>query len=212
MIADGRVLKLEGGLMTTRAVRTQEEVIESRFGALARSQGHGVSEQSRATAHDEVAERIGGRLSGEQAHALAIITGPEKGAVLIGPAGTGKGVVIDAAARAEQLSGRETLGIAVSGSTAQRLGRDSPALLDNTLTLDALVARVEAGRLDCGRAPRQIYFDEAGMGGYLALWRASRRLLEEHGREADGDRRWRAAAVDRRGWHVRAPRGCRAVG
>src|ERR1700722_17593394 len=60
MIADGRVLKLEGGLMTTRAVRAQEEAIESRFATLARSQGHIVSEQSRTTAHNEVAERIGG--------------------------------------------------------------------------------------------------------------------------------------------------------
>ncbi len=63
---------------------------------------------------------------------------PSARAIVIGPAGTGKGVVIDAAARAEQLTGHETLGIAVSGSTAQRLGRDSPALLDRTLTLDAL--------------------------------------------------------------------------
>ena len=48
--------------------------------------------------------------------------------MLIGPAGTGKGVVIDAAARAEQIAGREVIGIAVSGSTAERLGADSPAL------------------------------------------------------------------------------------
>ena len=54
-------------------------------------------------ASDQVAERIGGRLSAEQAHALEVITGPERAAVLVGPAGTGKGVVIDAAARAEQL-------------------------------------------------------------------------------------------------------------
>ena len=81
---------------------------------------------------------------------------------MIGPAGTGKGVVIDAAARAEQSVGRETVGIAVSGSTAQRLGRDSPALLDRTLTLDALIARVEAGRVEVG-AQTTIYFDEAGM-------------------------------------------------
>ena len=75
-----------------------------------------------------------------------MITGPERAAILIGPAGTGKGVVIDAAARAEQLTGHETMGIAVAGSTAQRWGRDSPALAGQTLTLDALVARVEHGR------------------------------------------------------------------
>ena len=65
-------------------------------------------------------------LSDEQTHALEVITGPERAAILVGPAGTGKGVVIDAAARAEQLTGHQTFGIAVSGSTAQRLGQDSP--------------------------------------------------------------------------------------
>ena len=57
-----------------------------------------------------------------------MVTGPERLAVLIGPAGTGKGVVIDAAARAEQTRRQRRFGIAVSGSTAERLGADSPAL------------------------------------------------------------------------------------
>ena len=77
----------------------------------------------------------------EQEQALRTVTGPERLAVLVGPAGTGKGVVIDAAARAEQTAGREVIGVAVSGSTAERLGADSPALAGRTLTLDALVAR-----------------------------------------------------------------------
>ena len=70
--------------------------------------------------------------------------------------------MIDAAARAEQLTGHQTLGIAVSGSTSQRLGHDSPALAGQTLTLDALVARVDRGMLDIG-PDTTIYFDEAGM-------------------------------------------------
>ncbi len=53
-------------------------------------------------------------------------------------------------------------GIAVSGSTAQRLGQDSPALAGHTLTLDALVSRVERGQLAVGE-DTTIYFDEAGM-------------------------------------------------
>jgi ATP-dependent exoDNAse (exonuclease V) alpha subunit len=88
----------------------------------------------------------------------------------VGPAGTGKGVVIDAAARAEQYGGHQTLGIAVSGSTAQRLGQDSPAFAGQTLTLDALVSRVERGQLAIGEHTTiyfyehtTIYFDEAGM-------------------------------------------------
>jgi hypothetical protein len=162
MIAERRVLPLEGGSMTTLAVRAREQAIERRFTQLAGDASRDVGERARTAAGDQVAERIGGRLSDEQAHALRVITGPERGAILVGPAGTGKGVVIDAAARAEQYSGHQTLGIAVSGSTAQRLGQDSPALAGQTLTLDALVSRVERGQLAIGEHTT-IYFDEAGM-------------------------------------------------
>ncbi len=162
MIAERRILPLEGGLMTTLAVRAREQAIERRFGELAGDAGRDVGEQARSAAGDQVAERISGRLSDEQAHALEVITGPERGAILVGPAGTGKGVVIDAAARAEQMTGHRTFGIAVSGSTAQRLGQDSPALAGKTLTLDALVSRVDRGQLQVGEHTT-IYFDEAGM-------------------------------------------------
>ncbi|HEX4837066.1 MAG TPA: MobF family relaxase, partial [Solirubrobacteraceae bacterium] len=162
MIAERRILPLEGGLMTTLTVRAREQSIEREFTKLAAAAGRDVGEQARLEAGDRIAERIGGRLSDEQAHALAVITGPERGAILIGPAGTGKGVVIDAAARAEQLTGHQTFGIAVSGSTAQRLGQDSPALAGRTLTLDALVSRVQRGRLGVDEGTT-IYFDEAGM-------------------------------------------------
>jgi conjugative relaxase-like TrwC/TraI family protein len=162
MIAERRVLPLEGGLMTTLAVRAREQAIERRFTALAAGGGRDVGVEARAVAGDQIAERISGRLSAEQAHALEVITGPERAAILVGPAGTGKGVVIDAAARAEQHVGHQTLGIAVSGSTAQRLGQDSPALAGQTLTLDALVSRVERGQLAVD-ARTTIYFDEAGM-------------------------------------------------
>lgn len=147
MIAERRVLPLEGGRMTTLAVRAKEEAIERRVTQLAQPAGRDVGEQARAVAGDQLAERIDSRLSDEQAQALQTISGSERAAVLVGPAGTGKGVVIDAAARAERLTGHHTYGVAVSGSTAQRLGQDSPALAGRTLTLDALVARAEHGRL-----------------------------------------------------------------
>jgi conjugative relaxase-like TrwC/TraI family protein len=162
MIAERRVLPLEGGRMTTLALRAKEQAIERRITRLAQPAGRDVGDRARTAADDQLAERIGARLSDEQAHALQIITGPERAAVLVGPAGTGKGVVIDAAARAEQATGQQTLGIAVSGSTAQRLGQDSPALTGQTLTLDALVARVEHGRLAPG-TNTTIFFDEAGL-------------------------------------------------
>ncbi|MFI4990557.1 MAG: ATP-dependent RecD-like DNA helicase [Solirubrobacterales bacterium] len=148
--------------MTTLAVRAAEQAIERRFSELASGAGRDVGDAARAIAGEQVAERIGAHLGKEQAHALALITGPERAAVLVGPAGTGKGVVIDAAARAEQLVGNRTFGIAVSGSTAQRLGHDSPALAGATLTLDALTVRAQIGRLAVDEHTT-IYFDEAGM-------------------------------------------------
>ena len=162
MLAERRVLPLEGGRMTTLALRAAEQAIERRFMQLAAPGDRDVGAAARELASDQVAERIGARLGDEQVRALEVITGPERTAVMIGPAGTGKGVVIDAAARAEQLAGCQTLGIAVSGSTAQRLGQDSPALAGRTLTLDALVARVEREQLRVD-SRTTIYFDEAGM-------------------------------------------------
>jgi conjugative relaxase-like TrwC/TraI family protein len=162
MIAERRVLPLQGGLMTTLAVRAAEQAIERRVLALAQLSGREVGERARTAAAERVAERIGGRLSDDQRHALRTITGEQRVAVLVGPAGTGKGVVIDAAARAEQLTGRETFGVAVAGATAQRLGSVCPALAGQTLTLDALVARAEHGQLTLGERST-VYFDEAGM-------------------------------------------------
>ncbi len=162
MIRDRRVLTLEGGRMTTLAARAQEQAIERRAAQLAQPAGRDVGEPARADATREVAERIGGLLSTEQNHALRVLTGPARSAVLVGPAGTGKGVVIDAAARAEQHAGRQTLGIAVSGSTAERLGTDTPALAERTLTLDALVARANTGTLHVGEHTT-VFLDEAGM-------------------------------------------------
>ncbi len=162
MVRDRRVLTLEGGRMTTLAVRAQEQAIERRAAQLAQPAGRDVGHVARDSAAREAAERIGGPLSPEQHHALAVLTGPERAAVLVGPAGTGKGVVIDAAARAEQYAGLETIGVAVSGSTAERLGADSPALAGQTLNLDSLVARANTGAIHVG-SDTTIVLDEAGM-------------------------------------------------
>ncbi len=162
VVGERRILTLEGGRMTTLEVRAREEAIERRAQALSEPAGRDVGERARADASREVAECIAAPLSPEQQQALRTVTGPERLAVLVGPAGTGKGVVIDAAARAEQHAGREVIGIAVSGSTAERLGADSPALGGHTLTLDALTARADTGRLQIG-ADTTVILDEAGM-------------------------------------------------
>jgi ATP-dependent exoDNAse (exonuclease V) alpha subunit len=179
MIRDRQVLTLEGGRMTTLAVRAQEQAIERRAAILAGPAGRDVGHTARMNAAREVAERIGAPLTDEQDMALLVLTGPERASVLVGPAGTGKGVVIDAAARAEQLAGRETIGIAVSGSTAERLGTDSPALQGNTLTLDALTARANTGIIHVG-PDTTVILDEAGMVDHKRL-DALTELIERSG-------------------------------
>jgi ATP-dependent exoDNAse (exonuclease V) alpha subunit len=162
MVGERRVLSLEGGRMTTLAVRAQEQAIERRAALLGQDSDRDVGELAREFASGEAAERIGAPLSREQQRALRALTGPERLAVLIGPAGTGKGVVIDAAARAEQTFGRDVLGVAVAGSTAERLGATSPALAERTLTLDALVSRANRGELEVN-SDTTVILDEAGM-------------------------------------------------
>jgi conjugative relaxase-like TrwC/TraI family protein len=162
MVGERRVLSLEGGRMTTLAVRAQEQAIERRATLLAQHAERDVGEVAREIAGREVAERTGARLSRDQDTALRALTGPERLALLVGPAGTGKGVVIDAAARAEQTAGREVIGVAVSGSTAERLGTDSPALTGRTLTLNALIARAARGTVEVG-PDTTVILDEAGM-------------------------------------------------
>ena len=148
--------------MTTLTVRAREEAIERRFTVLAQDAGRDVGGAlARSQATGSPSESAAGSQASRPTRCRSL-PAPERGAILIGPAGTGKGVVIDAAARAEQHTGHRTLGIAVSGSTAQRLSYDSPALAGQTLTLDALVSRVERGQLDIDHATT-VYFDEAGM-------------------------------------------------
>jgi hypothetical protein len=179
MVRERRVLTLEGGRMTTLAVRAQEQATERRAASLSRPAGRGVSTRARTTAEREVSERLGAPLTPEQRWAVELLSGHERLATLIGPAGTGKGVVIDAAARAEQLAGRELFGVAVSGSTAERLGRDSPALAGRTLTVDALTTRVQAGRLRLG-PETTVVLDEAGMVDHARLDRLTE-LVERSG-------------------------------
>jgi conjugative relaxase-like TrwC/TraI family protein len=179
MIRDRRVLTLEGGRMTTLAIRAQEQAIERRAARLAQPAGRDVGQVVRENATREVAERIAAPLSPEQQHALQVLTGPERAAVLVGPAGTGKGVVIDAAARAEQMATRETIGVAVSWSTAERLSNDSPALHEQTMALDALITRAQAGHVHVG-ADTTIILDEAGMADHTRM-AALTELVERSG-------------------------------
>jgi len=89
-----------------------------------------------------------------------VVTGEGGVSVLVGQAGTGKGVVISAAREAWEADGHRVIGTAVAGATAKRLGADTG--MCETMTTDALLGRVQSGRL--GLDERSVVvMDEAGM-------------------------------------------------
>jgi conjugative relaxase-like TrwC/TraI family protein len=157
---NGHLIRLEEGMWTTRRLRELEqstiEIAEQR----ASENAAAISERSLKQARREIGKEIHGSLSAEQREALETITGPGAVSQLVGRAGTGKGVVLSAAARAWQLEDYEVIGTAVAGATAQRLKED--ASLDRSSTLDGLCNGVENGNICLG--PRTVVvIDEAGM-------------------------------------------------
>ncbi|MDW5595926.1 MobF family relaxase [Conexibacter stalactiti] len=175
----GRVLDLADGRMTSATVRAAETAIETNLTAMAADQRRRIEPRARAVGITAVEQRIGAPLSDEQRAAIERITGPGRAAVLVGPAGTGKGLVIDAAAHAEQAAGRRVYGVAVAGRTAQRLGESAPALVGRVKTIDGFIAAAERGRLQLD-ADTTVYVDEAGMGDTDRLHRLTK-LIAEHG-------------------------------
>lgn len=156
----GELVRLEDGVWTTRRLRELErttiESAEDRAGESAAQ----LDERSLKQAQREVGREIRAPLDAEQREALETITGPGGVTMLIGRAGTGKGVVVSAAARAWQLEGYRVIGTAVAGATAQRLKED--AGLDRSHTADGLINGVEKGRIQLGRRS-VVVMDEAGM-------------------------------------------------
>jgi conjugative relaxase-like TrwC/TraI family protein len=156
----GELVRLEGDSWTTRRLREMEQVTLERVQRRTAENAAPVQEHSLKQARRELAQELHGPLTGEQREALETITGPGGVTVLIGRAGTGKGVVLSGAARAWQLEGREVIGTAIAGATAQRLKED--AHLDASHTTDGLLNGVENGHIRLG--PRSIVImDEAGM-------------------------------------------------
>ncbi len=156
----GELVALQGGRWTTRELRDLElrtvELAVSRSTAKVAP----VSESSLCEARLEVQRETRGSLSAEQREAVRTITGPGGVSVLVGQAGTGKGVVIGAAAGAWQREGYEVIGTAVAGATAERLGAD--AGLAQSMTTDALLARVDTSNVSLGQGT-VVVMDEAGM-------------------------------------------------
>jgi conjugative relaxase-like TrwC/TraI family protein len=177
---NGRVLDLGDGRMTTARVRAAEQEIERRMGAMAGDRSRSVDVAVIEAGVEVVEARLGAPLSVEQRAAVRSLTALGRAAVLVGPAGTGKGVVIDAAAHAERAAGREVYGVAVAGRTAQRLGESAPALEGRVRTVDGFVAAVEHGELPID-ARTTVYVDEAGMGDTERLDKLVRAVDERGG-------------------------------
>ena len=139
----GELVRLKDRSWTTRRLRELEQATVEIAERRANENAAPLSEASLKQARREIGAEIHGSLTQEQREALETITGPGGISQLVGRAGTGKGVVISAAARAWQLEGYEVIGTAVAGATAQRLRDD--ANLDRSLTVDGLCNGVENG-------------------------------------------------------------------
>ena len=149
----GELVRLKDRSWTTRRLRELEQATVGIAERRANENAAPLSEASLKQARREIGAEIHGSLTQEQREALETITGPGGISQLIGRAGTGKGVVISAAARAWQLEGYEVIGTAVAGATAQRLRDD--ATLDRSLTVDGLCNGVERDRLRSGTKERR---------------------------------------------------------
>ena len=157
---EGELVRLEDGMWTTRRLRELEQATVSIAERCANDIAAPISETSLKQARREIGKEIHASLTPEQRAALETITDPGGISQLVGRAGTGKGVVLSAAARAWQLEGYEVIGTAVAGATAQRLGEE--AQLDRSSTIDGLCNGVEKGRIDLN-AKTVVIVDEAGM-------------------------------------------------
>jgi conjugative relaxase-like TrwC/TraI family protein len=156
----GELLQLEDGTWTTRGLREMEKRTIDIAQRRATENAAPVSERSSKQARREVGREIRGSLTQEQREALDTITGPGGVTVLVGRAGTGKGVVISAAARAWQLDGNEVIGTAIAGSRAQQLKDE--AKLDRAHTADQLINGVDKGHIKLG-PNTVVVMDEAAM-------------------------------------------------
>ena len=156
----GELVELKGGWWTTRELRELEQRTLRLTEDRASDETGRVPAPAVDAASEAAAARLGSPLSAEQHAALKTATGPGGLAVLVGQAGTGKGVVIGAARDAWERDERRVIGTAVAGATAKRLGAD--AGIRETMTLDALAHRHREGRL--GLDDRSVVVvDEAGM-------------------------------------------------
>jgi conjugative relaxase-like TrwC/TraI family protein len=157
----GELVRLEQGMWTTRDLREMEQATITVAQERAAQNAAPVTEQSLKQARREAGKEIHGSLTQEQKQALETITGPGGVAVLVGQAGTGKGVVISTATRAWREEGNHVIGTSIAGATAMRLQADAKP--DRSMTTDSLLNGVEKGHVQLD-SNTVVVMDEAGMG------------------------------------------------
>ena len=162
MIAERRVLPLEGGLMTTLAVRAREQAIERRFTELAQAADRDVGAVAREIASDRSPSRSADISATSRPTRYRSSPARSAARSWSGPPAPARVSCSTPPPGPSSSRGIRRLGVAVSWSTAERLGRDSPALSEQVFSVDALISRVEHGQFKVD-ADTTIYFDEAGM-------------------------------------------------
>jgi conjugative relaxase-like TrwC/TraI family protein len=169
----GELISLQGGMWTTRELREREQATLAQAQSRAGERVAPVSERTLREAERGAGRELGGSLSEEQCAALRTITGPGGVSVLVGQAGTGKGVVLSTATSAWQREGYEVIGTAIAGATAERLGAE--AKMERSLNTSALLTGLDSGRMHLG-PQTVVVMDEAGMADtdrFTALVRAT---------------------------------------
>jgi conjugative relaxase-like TrwC/TraI family protein len=156
----GELIRLQDGMWTTRELRERERQTLATVKDRAGEQAAPVSEQAIREAQRETMREIGAPLTAEQKQAVQTITGEGGVSVLVGQAGSGKGVVLKTATNAWQKDGYHVIGTAIAGATAERLAAD--AKTDRSMTTDALLLRAEKGTLTLGK-DTVVLMDETGM-------------------------------------------------
>jgi conjugative relaxase-like TrwC/TraI family protein len=157
---EAELVELDGGWWTTRELRELEQRTLATVLERSAETTAVASPLARAEAAERGGERVGGLFSDEQKQALDVVTGRGGVTVLVGEAGTGKGVVLGAARDAWERDGHRVIGTAVAGAAAQRLGTE--AGIKETMTTDAFAHRVREERLVLD-SRSVVVFDEAGM-------------------------------------------------
>jgi conjugative relaxase-like TrwC/TraI family protein len=160
LVRSGEVIELGGGSWTTRELREREQATLTLAESRRQERAAPVTEQALEEAQREAARELGGSLSAEQREALETITGRGGVSILVGQAGTGKGVALSAATNAWEKDGYDVVGTAIAGATAERLGAE--ARMQRSLNTSALLAGVDSGRTHLG-PDTVVVMDEAGM-------------------------------------------------